>query len=71
MERRARNPCPEQGRDVMDHNVQLAVVAHIEQSAGPAFVAAQGVVSFEIEEHSGPNPSNPDELLIRRALVDA
>lgn len=71
MERGTRNPRSEQLCDVVDHNVQFAVVADIEQMARPAFIAAKCGVPFKIEEDTCSDASNPDELVVKRALVDA
>src|SRR5438093_1571377 len=56
-------------RYIVTYDVQLAVVPHIEQTARPAFVSSECVVTLEGEKHSRPQTSHSYELLVRNVLA--
>jgi hypothetical protein len=70
MEGRARNPRPKQLCDVVDHDMQFAIVPYIEQAAGTAFVAAKSVVPCKIKENACSNPPDSDQLPVRRTFIN-
>src|SRR5438034_7464552 len=60
---------PEQFRNVVTDDVQLAVVPHIEQTARPAFVSSECVVALEGEQNSRSQTSHSYQLLVGSVLA--
>ncbi len=61
----------QQLRDIVRHDMQFAVIAHVYQAAQSAFVAAQRVISVESKKYAGAEAAHPYELSKRRVLVDS
>ena len=57
--------------NIMDDDVELAVVPDVQELARSAFLPAQGVISFEREENSCPDSADTKQLLVGGTLVDA
>ena len=54
----------------MDDDMQLAVIANIQKSAGTAFIPAQSMLTLQRKEKTGADASDSHQPLIRRKTIN-